>query len=220
MSSYHLDDTTCYLSYVEKRLQNSDLIPSQQPLLEDLEINLVALRTVGIGSLADLRAALESKASLSALAAQSGIDPNYLALLKRAISGFFPKPRTLADVDWLRSDIVSRLKTARITNTQKLFDAAAGGVAPLASRLRVDRSELRELIAISDLCRIQWVSLKYARALLATGHRGAADVAKADPEELVQAIADANQDDKFYRGKVGLRDVRRLVAVAGYVPGS
>ncbi|WP_026380652.1 DUF4332 domain-containing protein [Afifella pfennigii] len=218
MTGYHLDDSSTDLAALQKRLETSDLIPSQQPLLDGLDAKLAALRAAGIHSLADLRAALKSQKALDSLSRASGVDPDYLGLLKRTIGGFFPKPRSLNEFDWLGSGIVARLKEAGLTNTQKLFEAAPNGAGALAKEIGADVEEVTELVTICDLCRIQWVSPKYARALLAAGHTRAAAIARADPETLCDAIAEANRDARFYRGAVGLRDVRRLVAAAAYVP--
>ncbi|WP_298975272.1 DUF4332 domain-containing protein [uncultured Roseobacter sp.] len=219
MTPYYLDDRATDLTELQKRLETSDLIPSQEPLLDELDTKFAALRTAGIGSLAGLRAALNSSKSLASLSTASGVDPDYLRLLKRTVGGFFPKPRSLNEIGWLERSAVSRLKAAGLTNTKKLFDAAQDGVDLLATKVGLDVADLMELAAISDLCRIQWVSPKFARALLASGHVNAASVAKADPDSLCDAIVEANKGSKFYKGKVGLRDVKRLVMAAAYVPG-
>ncbi|WP_299604348.1 DUF4332 domain-containing protein [uncultured Tateyamaria sp.] len=218
MTRYYLDDNATDLTELQKRLETSDLIPSHEPLLDELDVKFAALRTAGIESLADLRTALKSSTSLASLSTASGVDPGYLQLLKRTLGGFFPKPRSMNEIDWLEGSFASRLKEAGLTNTKELFDAAQDGVDVLATKVGVDVAEVMELVAISDLCRVQWVSPKFARALLASGHINAASVAKADPESLCDAIMYANKGSKFYKGKVGLRDVRRLVAAAAYVP--
>lgn len=218
MTSYYLNDSSTDLTALQKRLETSDLIPSQEPLLDGLDTKLAALRAAGIDSLADLRATLKSQKALTALSTASGVGPDYLRLLKRTVGGFFPKPRSLDEFDWLGSGIVSRLKKAGLTNTRKLFEAASNGAGALAKEIGADVDKLTELVTISDLCRIQWVSPKYARALLAAGHTSAAAVAEADPETLCDAIAKANKGARFYNGTVGLRDVSRLVAAAAYVP--
>lgn len=218
MTSYYIDDSTTDLAALQRRLETSDLIPSQAPLLDGLDAKLAAIQALGIGSLADLRAALKSQKTLETLSTASGVNRDYLRLLKRAIGGFFPKPKSLDELDWLGRGIVSRLKQAGLTNTQKLFEAASDEPGALARDIGADVNDLAELVTIADLCRIQWVSPKYARALRAAGHTSAAAVAGADPETLFHAIAKANQGDRFYKGKVGLRDVERLVAAAAYVP--
>jgi hypothetical protein len=82
----------------------------------------------------------------------------------------------------------------------------------------MNQEDARELLSISDLCRIQWVSSSFARALVAAGAADAAAVAAANPETLFEVIKKANRNAKYYKGTVGLRDVKRLVVAARYVP--
>ena len=218
MASYYVDEHSTDLKALQKRLQNTDLIPSQEPLLEGISGKLSSIRKAGAHSMADLRTALKTPKSLQALSESSGVDSQYLQLLRRTINGFFPKPRALKDIDWLDKKVLKDLDKAGIKNTQDLFEATSGGIAKLARQTGKSTTELREFVKISDLCRIQWVSPTFARALAAAGCSNAAEVAAADPEALFEAVAKANAQGKFYRGKVGLRDIRRLTAAAAYVP--
>lgn len=218
MMSYYLDEHSTDPDAVRERLQGTDLIPSQEPLLDGLAEKMISITGAGVTSLADLRSALKTEKSLASLSKNSGVDVGYLQLLRRVINGYFPKPRPLREIDWLGVDVVNSLKTAGIGNTRQLFDAASAGVTGLAERTGIEQKHAGELFAISDLCRIQWVSLNFARVLVAAGFTSADAVAKANPEALSKAIETANLDAKFHKGKVGLRDIRRLVAAAGYVP--
>ncbi|MEM8681974.1 MAG: DUF4332 domain-containing protein [Pseudomonadota bacterium] len=203
---------------MQKRLQSTDLIPSQEPLLEGLAKKMSSIRKAGVQSTADLRTALKTKKSLASLAESSGLDTGYLQLLRRTINGFFPKPRPLKDIDWLDKKTLNGLNKAGIKDTREIFEEASGGAAKLAGRTGADRKALLEFVKISDLCRIQWVSPTFARVLVAAGYNNAAAVAAADSEALCNAISAANENAKFYKGRIGLRDVRRLVAAAAYVP--
>ena len=218
MTGYYLDEGSTGLDALRERLEASDLIPSQEPLLDGIGDKLASLQGAGIASLVDLRAALKSQKSLTFLSKESGVDPSYLQLLRRTVNGFFPKPRALKEFDWLDKGLVTSLQGAGIANTRQVFEATCSGADALANEIDADVKTLNELAALSGLCRIQWVSPTYARALAAAGAPSAAAVAEADPERLCQALAKANQDAKFYKGKVGLRDVRRLVHAATYVP--
>ena len=218
MAAYHSDARAISLDDLQDRLLSTDLIPSQEPLRNGLAEKMEAIRAAGVQNVADLRAALKRPKPCAALSESAGVDVTYLRLLQRAINGFFPKPRPLKDIDWLGSDAVAGLAKAGITNTEQLFDAANDGKADLAKRTGVKRKTLEEFTAIADLCRIQWVSPVFARVILATGLDSAAAVARAKPETLCDAMVAANADAKFYKGKVGLRDVRRLVKAAAYVP--
>lgn len=215
---YHMDDGSMDLGDLQKRLEDTDLIPSQLPLLEGLDEKMSAFKAAGIHSVADLRGALKTPKSLASMSQRSGVDPEYLKLLNRTIGGFFPKPRSLGEVDWLDGDTVARLRDAGIKNTQQLFDASAAEETDLANQTGANPDDVRELARISDLCRIQWVSPSFARVLIAAGVTSPAAVAKADPEDLFEDLVKANESARFYKGKVGLRDVWRLVAAARYVP--
>ena len=214
---YYVDERAIDLNALRERLQSSDLIPSQRPLLEGIADKMTALKAAGMHSLADLRVALKSPKSLTQLSGETAIDPNYLRLMRRAVDGFFPKPRSLRELNWLDSNIIDVLEASGIKNTRTLFEATSSGATGLAKETGLDVGDLAELIAISDLCRIQWVSPTFARALIAAGTGSAAAVAKADPDNMFQAIVKANQGAKFYKGKVGMRDIKRLVAAARYV---
>ena len=216
--SYYIDEHSTDLSALQERLQSTDLIPSQEPLLDGIAGKFSSIRETGVQSLADLRTALKTERSLTLLSKSSGVDSNYLRLLRRAINGFFPKPRSLKEIGWLDESTVVSLNRAGIKNTQDLFDAASDDAASLAKRTGIDQKEVLEFLAIADLCRIQWVSPTFARVLVAAGFPNAAAVAEANPEALFHAIAKANDNARFYKGKIGLRDVRRLVAAATYVP--
>ena len=43
-------------------------------------------------------------------------------------------------------------------------------------------------------------------------------LAAADAEDLHKALMQINEADKFYKDNVGLRDVKRLIRSAGYIP--
>ena len=65
--SYYIGEEATKLSTLQKRLEDTDLIPSQAPLLEDISTKMSALGEAGITSLADLRAALKTTKTLEAL---------------------------------------------------------------------------------------------------------------------------------------------------------
>jgi hypothetical protein len=218
MRSYHIDEQATDLEALQDRLQSTDLIPSQRPLLDGLAEKSTSIRKSGVASLADLRRALKTEQSLTSFSEISGVDVSYLRLLKRAINGFTPKSRPLKAFDWLDAEIVKKLNDAGIRNTRHIFEATGGVAAELARSAGISRQVALDLLSISDLCRIQWVSPSFARALVEVGAATAADVAAANPEALFEALKTANCNARFYKGTVGLRDIKRLVTAARYVP--
>ncbi len=58
-----------------------------------------------------------------------------------------------------------------------------------------------------------------ARMLVEAGYDSTSKVAAADGGDLSEALARVNERGRFFKGKIGLRDVRRLIRAAGYAPG-
>lgn len=212
------DDESVDLDDLRARLDDTDLIPSQQPLLDNIERRFALLDQAGVSSVADLHQQLRGPKSLEALAEASGVDSDYLVLLNRTVSGFFPKPRAFKDASWLDDTVVSSLTHAGIKNTAQFTEAATNGVPELEKQLHLSSGQLSEVVALCDLSRVQWLSPNFAGALIAAGYRTADAVAEVNPQTLHAATAEANDRSMFYRGNVGLRDIQRVIQAARYVP--
>jgi len=81
----------------------------------------------------------------------------------------------------------------------------------------VDTAMLEMLARLADLMRVQWVSPTFGRMLIVAGYDSAAKVAAANADDLCEALASINAGDRFFKGKIGLRDIKRLVQAASYV---
>lgn len=204
------------LDELRVRLRETDLIPSQQALIDDLDRRFALLSRAGLSNVAALRKQLETTDSLDALAERSEVDTAYLVLLRRALRGFFPKPRAFKDVRWLDDGVVASLIDAGIKNTVRFTEAASGDIAGLQQQLHLSERVLSDVTAVCDLCRVQWVSPGFAGALIAAGYRTAEALAAADPETVHSAVAKANAQSTYYNGSVGLRDIERVIHAARY----
>ncbi len=216
--SYYINQDSDGLGDLQKRLESTDLIPSHQPLLEGITHNFAALERAGCKSIRELRSRLKNAKTIALLANNSGVDPNYLNLLRRVVEGFFPKPQLMIAFDWLDKNTLAKLEKAGIKNTEQLYLAACSDIATLTKMTGLHSKDLSEPIALSDLSRVQWVSPTFARVLVASGFDNAAKVANANPEVLYAAVTKANESARFYKGKIGVRDMKRLVAAASYAP--
>ena len=214
---YYIDDRATSLEDLRARLEATDLIPSHRQLLEEAANKMSLLKKAGVKCVADLRARLKSKKSLASLSADSGIDADYLMLLRRVVEGFFPKPQPLKAFDWVDEETIVKLDQSGVKNTRQLYDAASSDPNGFAENGGLRSEDLSELIALADLSRVQWVSPTFARTLVAAGFSSASEVSTANPETLYEAVMQANENGRFYKGKVGVRDIKRLIAAAGYV---
>lgn len=217
--NYHINAEAVSLDDLQKRIEGTDLVPSRTSLLEGIETIFKTLAAADIATLADLRHELKNAKRLEALASRTEIDKQYLILLRREIEGYFPKPASLKKFDWLPQGEIEKLEREGIANSVAFFNAARTpeDISALSGSTGVDAAKLNELRQLVDLTRIQWVSPLAARMLLDAGYDNAAAVAAADPETLCDALDRLNEKGKYFKGKIGLRDIKRLVHAAGYV---
>ena len=201
------------------RIKTCDLVPSRAALLDGLDQKIAKFSQQGIVSLEDLQKTLKNGKKMEALAQSTGIDQQYLVLLRREVESYIPKPFKLIEVDWLPREQLSRLIDAGIGNSDDLRAAAQSedGITRLVEKTGVEQSSLEYLVSLANLGTVQWVSLNFARMLHEAGYQSAASVAAADAEVLCERLDQINVGGKYFNGKVGLRDIKRLVHAASFV---
>lgn len=217
--AYHLDAEKISLDDLRKRIEATDLVPSRASLLDELGLKMKAFEKQGVTTLAQLRNELKTAKRLEALAKTTGVDVQYLTLLRREIESWFPKPPLLKDFDWLPQSEVAKLKRDGIRDSAALYEAtdSKSKRTALAKSTGVDVATLETFAQLVDLTRVQWTSPTAARMLLEAGCTASAKLAKMDADELCQALARVNTGNRFFKGKIGLRDVKRLIHAAKYV---
>jgi hypothetical protein len=218
--TYYIDDERVSLDDLRKRIEGSDLVPSRVSLLDGIGTKTKMLEQHGVTTLANLRKELKNARRLVLLAEATGIDRQYLVLLRREIESYFPKPSALNAFDWLAGTEIGKLEEKGIRHTAALYEAASSleSRTELVNSTGVDAAVFEALVRLADLTRVQWVSPTVARMLVEAGYDSASKVAAADAEELYEALVCVNQGDRFFKGKIGLRDVKRLIRAARYVP--
>ena len=217
----YIDDPSVTLADLKRRIEATDLVPSRACLADGIDSAMSALGRHGITTLAELRASLGTAKRLDSVAQSTGLDTTYLTLLRREIESYFPKPAALSAFEWLPAGDIARLESHGIRDTAAFF-AEAGDPqsrAALADSTGVGSDTLDSLARYSDLCRVQWVSPTTARWLVEAKCGSASDLAARDADELSDALVRVNRDGRFFKGRIGLRDVRRLIRSAGYVAG-
>jgi predicted flap endonuclease-1-like 5' DNA nuclease len=216
---YHIDFSKLDLPYLEKRLMGVEPIPSQRPLTEGLGLRLAALRKAGMRTLEDVSSALKTPKGRTELARISGIDMDYLDLMRRFLAGLRPKPHALSAFTGIASKAVKALSAKGIDDTAALYEAALEKKerSALARETGIAPADLAEIVELSSLCRIQWVGPSYARLLREAGYADPAKIASAEPEALRAGVSAANARLGLSRVEIGLKDSARLVALAGFL---
>jgi hypothetical protein len=216
---YHINAEQVSLKAVKKRIENTDLVPSRTLLLNDIDTRFTLLEKHGISSLAELRKDIENPKSIEKLSAATKIDTEYLNILRREIEGYFSKPIKIEKFDRFPMTVFEQLKKAGLTNTQKIFEKVSenDNMSALARSMDLDIETVKLLLQLSDLTRIQWVNHTFAKMLHDAGFMNPGMIAKADPVELHGHLSDINSNAKYFKGQIGLRDIKRVVQAASYV---
>lgn len=217
--TYHIVAEEISLNDLQKRIVSTDLVPSRACLRDNIAEKMKILEKQGTTTLASLRNALKNANRLAALAEATGIEPHYLILLRREIEGYFPKPIALKTFDWLSEEEKMTLEQAGANNTVALYKMTNSTEkrSELASSTGMETEKIEALAQLADLTRVQWVSPTASRMLIEAGYHSPADLAAADADELYDALAQVNADGKYYKGTIGLRDIKRLIHTASYV---
>jgi len=218
--AYYINDASISLPNLRKRIEATDLVPSRATLLEGIENNFFELEKQGITTLAALRYELKSNKRLENISIMTGVDSQYLVLLRREIESYFPGPYALNDFFWLPKEEITKLEERGLGDTAALYNTAssAKNIAETAESISIDVTILETLIKLADLTRVQWVSPTTARMLMEAGFDCASKLASADSENLYNALMQVNAEYRFFKGKIGLRDVKRLIHAACYLP--
>lgn len=214
MGGYHLDLSTVSLDAFFDTLREGLIAPGRTVLLEDKENPLEAIKSAGVGNLADLEDRLKTKPRLSAFAEETGLDADYLTILRRQAQSYLPKPVPLRNFPEVSEAVVARLAEEGIAHGKHLYDAVPdpADAAEAAARFGVDEEGLRKLRALVDLSRITGVGPVFARFFYSIGIRSLSDLARGDAEDLYERLGRVSED---YSGPKATRwDVEQCIRSA------
>ncbi len=216
---YYIDDNRIELEELKKRIETTDLIPSYTLLLDGIEEKFDAIKNYGILTLADLRKELKNPKTMAILGTKTNIDIKYLTILRREIEGYFPKPIPISAFDWLENNKLNVLENRGYKNTVMLYESLTDSDIryELINTADLDEKFLDEILGLAEITRIQWVSAKVARLLSAAGYVSVKSIAEADAETFYKDVENTNKENKYYNGKIGFRDIKRLIKGAEYL---
>jgi predicted flap endonuclease-1-like 5' DNA nuclease len=214
--TYYLDLSLVPLAQFKQRLGKQDLLPSRQILQEELNGRFETLVGMGIGDMQALYEALKTKKRMSQFAQESGLPLDYLTILRREVNSYRPKPVNLKAFPGVGEDCAAELAEAGIKNSYHLFSQmrTAEQQKMLADQTGIAPETLRELLALSDLVRINGVGPVFARMLYDLDVKGAANLAAAQAAPLFSALMALNQEKSYTKASFTEKDVAYCIEVA------
>jgi len=217
--NYYLDAEKISLEELQKRIEETDLVPSRSSILENIKDNFTVLKKNGYVTFADLRRDLKNSKNIPSISKKTGISSEYLTLLRREIESYFPKAFPIRSFDWLPKKEIEKLEKQGYKNTTLLFDVLNSSKKrqEISTDLGIETQIIDTLSYLVNLTRIQWISPVAARMLVSAGYNDAKSVAKANAEIMCNELDEVNKGNNFFKGKIGLRDIKRLIRAASYI---
>jgi hypothetical protein len=186
-ASYHIDTSKYSLTEMKKDLLSRDLIPSRLPLKDHLQSRFQILEDLGIHTLGDVITALKDNKKIREFSALTGINENYLTLLRREANSYLPKPVPLDKFSGIEVCDIQQLGAAGIKNSRHIFEVVKNNPDPgiLSHEIGVSPETLSELVGLSDLVRAYGVGPVFARILYDMGIHSIGEFRSYTPQQVI-----------------------------------
>ncbi len=217
---YYIDLNSISLETYKLKLKNSDLLRSRMMLKEKIDERFSSFESLGIKNLLELQRTLKNKKSYRDLVNQNGLNEEYLSILLREINSMHPKPNRIREFQSILRSTVEKLESIGIKDTYMLFEKVKTPARrkALSDQTGIHESEILKLTRLTDLSRIKWVGVTFACLLLEIGIDSVERASSADYKDLHQRVCRYNKEKKFFKGQIGLNDMKLFVNAACEVP--
>lgn len=214
---YYIDLEKITIDDYRIKLGSAYLPPSRSILKERLDERFGYFKSIGIKNVQELLQSLKKKDKFAQLSEIDCLSGGYLKILLRELNSTLPKPNKIADFTWISKDTIDALEKIGIKTTAKLYDIVKTKTdrQSLKDSERIDENEILQLTKLTDLSRIKWVGVTYAKILYDLGVDTVEKVSKSEPADLHEKINQRIKEQNIFKGTIGLNDVKILVETAG-----
>lgn len=190
--NYHINFENFTLKKLQASLKKRKMIPSRVILKEDIVKRFHILEHEGIKNLKELEDQLKTKDKILAFSERSGIDADYLTVLKREVGSYKPNPVKLSAFPGIDQKTLDALDKAGVKNTKKLFAVTrkSSDIEDLSNQTGISEKAIAEAAALSDLARLYGVGPVFARIIYDVGVKSVKDFLKVSGKEFIKIYED------------------------------
>jgi hypothetical protein len=217
---YYIDLGSISLDTYQKRLETTDLLPSQQLLKIDIEEKFKEIKSHSIINMFQLQQTLKTKEKVKQFSEMTLLPIDYLTVLRREINSYHPRPRKIKDFPGLSSKLKEKLVQIGVQTTVMLYDKTAtiSERDKLKKEIGATEREALLLTKLADVCRLRYVNETFATLLVSSEYDTVARIKQADYRQLCEALLALNADGRYFKGKFGQKDMKFLVDECLYMP--
>jgi len=210
---YYKDLSKLSIEQYKEKLKSANLIPSWKILLENIDLWFKYLEKQKINNVEELAQVLKTKTKVQKFSEITGIPVDYLTILRREINSHKPSPRKLKDFTTIKDSTKQKLEEIGIKNTEQLYTNIITIESRNTLKIKTNLSdeEVIKIAKLTDLCRLRYVNHTFATVLIHTKFDTIENIQNANSQEVYEAVIEANKDNRFYKGKIGVKDMKFLV---------
>jgi hypothetical protein len=193
---YYIDLEKLSIDDYRIKLESAYLPPGRMMLKDRLGERFGYFKSIGIKTVKELIQLLKKRDKFAELSKVECLSVDYLTILLRELNSSLPKPNKIADFTGISKDTIDKLDKIGIKNTEKFYDKIIkkSDRQKLAGLTGIKDTDILELTKLTDLSRIKWVGVTFARVLYDLGVDTADIASKSDPVELHARINQLNTD--------------------------
>jgi hypothetical protein len=208
---YIADMNNIKLADYREMLKAQFLLPSRKALRDNIDDIFSKIFATGIVSLGALLKQLSTKDKIAAYSLKTGIDSEYLTLLRREAGSLEPKALSLTEYPGI-CEAAAKLADLGVKNGKDYFDRYYSDKNLFSESIGRELAE--EIFLISGLTRINGLGALAAKSFLEAGYKTPQDIADATSQEMLIKLSEVNSDGKYYKAKLGLKDMQFCIDYA------
>jgi hypothetical protein len=218
--NYFVDTDKFTIDKFRNILKVKDILPGRIVLKDKIDERFDLLKSKGIHSLSDLLESLKSKPKIDKFAKDSGLDSEYLTILRREANSYVSVPVRLIDLPFTETDIIEKLVSVGIKDSKQLFDNAAklADREKLVTRTKLPLDKLFELVQLCDLVRITGVGPVFARIIIDSGIGSVKDFLSMDSYDLFERLTKTNEMHGLTKAKFAIKDIEYCIELGKDLP--
>ena len=210
MKNYSIDPTLISLEEFRKMIVSKEMLPARVMLREHMEERFKSLQEAGIEHLGHLLSLLSTKAKIRQFSEKSGLNVDYLVLLKREAGSYLSKPFPLSDFPGIPFEYAEILRSRGLKNTRNFFESTQSEElqSDLSKDTGIPEYRIKELHSLCDLSRITGVGGAFARILYEAEIRSVEAYAVMDATVSLKRCRQVIEKHGYAAGKLGEKDMQ------------
>lgn len=200
-------------------LKKQYLIPSREILHENIDDKFKIFEKYGFKNVLDLKKAISTKTKINKLSDETKISSEYLNILRRELGTFDKKGILFKDFPIVNNDTIKKLDENGIKNTKYFYECyyKENNEKKISNKLKIPIESIMCLISLSTLVRINGIGALAATTFYEAGYQNIEDIINSTKEEMLEKITKINNEKKYYKAKLGLKDMQFIIDYANLI---